>query len=267
MDYLLRDAHYSGVPYGTVDAHRLIRSTILTEYGIVLAESGIGAAESLLIARTLMRPAVYFHHVSRIAESMVKQAAVEHIDAVGSDRVVSLLARDDAAFFRELLESPSAPARELMMRLYTRRLYKRALYVGKEQVNPASIQDCGTCSRSRAVAGEIAAHAGVDPAVVLVDIPPFPSRMSMEVQVRNRHDLVADEGAEREPARAVADGRLYPPGIHGGGRGCGNRGAACQKSNKAGQTNHIIRVVSGYAENIRGRSHRCERDHLRPPPP
>jgi HD superfamily phosphohydrolase len=190
MDYLLRDAHYSGVPYGTVDAHRLIRSTILTEYGIVLAESGIGAAESLLIARTLMRPAVYFHHVSRIAESMVKQAAVEHIDAVGSDRVVSLLARDDAAFFRELLESPSAPARELMMRLYTRRLYKRALYVGKEQVNPASIQDCGTCSRSRAVAGEIAAHAGVDPAVVLVDIPPFPSRMSMEVQVRNRHDLV-----------------------------------------------------------------------------
>lgn len=26
MDYLLRDAHYTGAPHGTVDAHRLIRT-------------------------------------------------------------------------------------------------------------------------------------------------------------------------------------------------------------------------------------------------
>ncbi|MFA5614155.1 MAG: HD domain-containing protein, partial [Methanoculleus sp.] len=61
MDYLMRDAHYTGVPYGTVDAHRLIRCSILAGSGIALNEGGINAAESLLIARTLMRPAVYFH--------------------------------------------------------------------------------------------------------------------------------------------------------------------------------------------------------------
>ncbi len=76
MDYLLRDAHYTGAPYGTVDAHRLIRSTILAEGSVVLHESGINAAESLLIARTLMRPAVYFHHVSRIAEMIVSPGSV-----------------------------------------------------------------------------------------------------------------------------------------------------------------------------------------------
>jgi HD superfamily phosphohydrolase len=75
MDYLLRDAHYTGVPYGTVDAHRLIQSTILSDRRLILDESGINAAESLLIARTLMRPAVYLHHVSRIAASMLTLAS------------------------------------------------------------------------------------------------------------------------------------------------------------------------------------------------
>jgi HD superfamily phosphohydrolase len=190
MDYLLRDAHYTGVPYGTVDAHRLIRSTIRTEHGMVLAESGIGAAESLLIARTLMRPAVYFHHVSRIAESMVKYAALEHLNDVRVGGCEALLGQDDATFLRELLGSQNPLTREMMERLYGRRLYKRALYVGKAQVNPTSIQRCGTLREGRSIAEEIAERAGVDPSSVLVDIPPFPSLMSMEVQVRNRHDLV-----------------------------------------------------------------------------
>ena len=79
MDYLLRDAHYTGVPYGTVDAGRLIRATRLSEGEIVLHESGVQAAESLLIARTLMRPAVYYHHVSRIAEKIFSTAIYEQI--------------------------------------------------------------------------------------------------------------------------------------------------------------------------------------------
>lgn len=189
MDYLLRDAHYTGVPYGTVDAHRLIRSTIQTGHGMVLAENGIGAAESLLIARTLMRPAVYFHHVSRIAESMVKYAALEHLDTVPGG-CEALLGRDDAAFLRELLDSKNPLTREMMEHLYERRLYKRALYVGKAQVNPASIQGCGSLREGRIIAEDIAERAGVEPSSVLVDIPPFPSLMSMEVQVKNRHDLV-----------------------------------------------------------------------------
>jgi len=79
MDYLLRDAHYTGAPYGTVDAHRLIRNTFLMDGRLVLAETGINAAESLLIARTLMRPAVYFHHVSRIGEMMFQEAVMAHV--------------------------------------------------------------------------------------------------------------------------------------------------------------------------------------------
>jgi HD superfamily phosphohydrolase len=190
MDYLLRDAHYTGVPYGTVDAHRLIRNTVISDQGIVLRESGINAAESLLIARTLMRPAVYFHHVSRIAESMVKTAAVEHLVAVGFDCISKLLSMDDAAFHRELLTSPSDNSRIMMQSLYKRRLYKRALYAGREQVNPVAMQANTSLQRSREIATAISEMAGVDPSDVLVDIPPFPASMSMEVQIKNRHDFI-----------------------------------------------------------------------------
>lgn len=46
---------------------------------LVLAETGVHAAESLLIARTLMRPSVHFHHVSRIGEMMFQEAVMAHV--------------------------------------------------------------------------------------------------------------------------------------------------------------------------------------------
>ncbi len=190
MDYLLRDAHYTGVPYGTVDAQRLIQSIVMTESGIVLKETGINAAESLLLARTLMRPAVYFHHVSRIAESMVKYAAMNHIEWVGRGCAEALLSMDDAAFMREMLTSPCEESRMMMDRLYRRRLYKRALYVGKDLANTGAMQSEVTLKKGREIAVEIAETAGVDPHSVLVDLSSFPSDMSMEVLVRNHHDLV-----------------------------------------------------------------------------
>jgi HD superfamily phosphohydrolase len=190
MDYLMRDAHYTGVPYGTVDAHRLMRSTTLTDHGLVVTERGINAAESLLIARTLMRPAVYFHHVSRIAESMIQFAAYEHISHIGLGECGRMMRNDDAAFISELLASPSEIAREVTHRLHGRHLYKRALYVGKDLVHVPSLMKVVGIVEGRSIAAEIAAEAGIDAWQVLVDIPPFPSPMSMEVQVKNQHDLV-----------------------------------------------------------------------------
>jgi uncharacterized protein len=193
MDYLLRDAHYTGAPYGTVDAHRLIRNTLIAEDGrIVLHESGINAAESLLLARTLMRPAVYFHHVSRIAETMFLQAVHTHIL---EDRSLDagIVRMDDAACMQALLTSDADIARMLTRRIYTRALYKRALYIGKEQVNTSSIKEYATIARREQVAEDIARSAGLEPHEVLVDIPPFPHAMAMGVQVKNRHQVIGLE--------------------------------------------------------------------------
>ncbi len=190
MDYLLRDAYYTGAPYGTVDAHRLIRNLHLTPDGIALDENGINAAESLLIARTLMRPTVYYHHVSRIGECMFQLAVLAHMEtgpAGGFERFCGL---DDWECMHELKHSPSSLTREITARLYRRQLYKRAVYAGQDQVNAAAFQNGWPVERAREVAGEIAGRAGCHPSDVLVDIPPVPGEMSLEVQVKNRHAIV-----------------------------------------------------------------------------
>lgn len=188
MDYLLRDAYYTGAPYGTVDAHRLIRNIHMTDEGVVLDENGINAAESLLIARTLMRPTVYYHHVSRIGECMFQLAMLDHAAALFAPDRERLCRLDDAECMHELKNSPDFRARDLASRLYERRLYKRAVYAGQDQVNAASFQSGWPLERTRAVAAEIARAAGCTADEILVDIPPIPGDMSLEVQVKNRHD-------------------------------------------------------------------------------
>jgi uncharacterized protein len=193
MDYLMRDAHYTGVPYGTVDAQRLIQSTILSESGLALKDTGIISAESLLIARTLMRPTVYFHHVSRIAESMVKTAAVRHLEVAGSGRASELLSLDDGSFCVELMSSKSQSASSLMMSLMRRSLYKRSVYAGLDQIRLSSVLRRPDSIDEKRIAEEIAGQAGVDADFILVDIPPLPSPMSIDVMVENRNDLVSLE--------------------------------------------------------------------------
>ncbi|MFA6226014.1 MAG: HD domain-containing protein [Methanoregula sp.] len=190
MDYLLRDAYFTGAPYGTVDAQRLIRYLIRTDEGTVLDENGVNAAESLLIARTLMRPAVYYHHVSRIGESMFQLAVLEHLTGATDAAAQKLLTMDDAGCMHALQTSEKPVVRDLAARLYERRLYKRVLSVGGDQVNMEAFYDGAPIEKCRAFAARIAEQAGILPHEVLVDIPSIPSEMSLGVRVRNHHAVV-----------------------------------------------------------------------------
>jgi HD superfamily phosphohydrolase len=191
MDYLLRDAHYTGVPYGTVDAQRLIQSTVLTGQGLVLDEGGVNAAESLLIARTLMRPAVYVHHVTRIATSMIQRALMEECVERLPTEIEMMMRMDDAGLMYALLHSGHPHTRMLAERVYNRSLYKRAVYVGPDRVNVASLRaETPSLHGQRRIAEVIADKAGVKEWQVLVDIPSLPPDLSMEVKVRNRHTTI-----------------------------------------------------------------------------
>jgi HD superfamily phosphohydrolase len=193
MDYLLRDAYYTGAPYGTVDAQRLIRHLIQTPGGeTVLDENGVNAAESLLIARTLMRPSVYYHHVSRIGESMFQLAVLEHTGG-REDTLLELMAMDDADCMHALRSSPNPVARKLADRLYGRRLYKRALFARIDQVNNPAFHAGMPVSTCREYAERIAELAGLAPDEVLVDIPPMPRELSLGVRVKNQHAVVSFE--------------------------------------------------------------------------
>jgi HD superfamily phosphohydrolase len=190
MDYLLRDAYYTGAPYGSVDAQRLIRHLIRTSEGTVLDENGVNAAESLLIARTLMRPTVYYHHVSRIGESMYQLAVLEHLESAPKESSQQFFRMDDSTCLHTLRTSENPVARELAFRLYERRLYKRAIYAGGDRVSTSLYEQGIPIEKCREFAAKISSKAGLLPHEILVDIPSKPRELSLEVRVKNRHAVV-----------------------------------------------------------------------------
>lgn len=190
MDYLLRDAHYTGAPYGNFDAERLTKSLAVVDNTIVLNESGISAAESLLIARTLMGPSVYYHHACRIAEEMFLLACRSHFRK-DVDAVREFLTMDDVTATALLLNSDEEITRDLINRIRTRNLYKRAVYAGKELVDRDHLPQ--TKNGIERLHTAIAETAGVAPDKIILDIPPLRKEMKMDIKVRNHHDLVPFE--------------------------------------------------------------------------
>jgi HD superfamily phosphohydrolase len=68
MDYLLRDAYFTGVSYGNFDMERILR--VMRPYGdqVVIKASGMHAVEHYIMSRYQMYWQVYFHPVTRSAE-------------------------------------------------------------------------------------------------------------------------------------------------------------------------------------------------------
>ncbi len=178
MDYLVRDAHYTGVAFGLVDHIRLIHEISFKENKLVLNTGGLQAAESLLVSRFLMHPTVYFHHVSRIAESMCTHAAQYLIENEGLSPTL-LQSMDDAELMMKMKISKGYAA-DIAGRLDERRLFKRALYVGFESLDSDGLKFSKSMNR---VENEIAETAGVEPGYVIVDIPEKPHLVEMRAQV------------------------------------------------------------------------------------
>ncbi len=68
MDYLQRDAYYTGVSYGHFDMERILRVMRPTDEQAVIKSSGMHAVEDYIMSRYQMYWQVYFHPVSRSAE-------------------------------------------------------------------------------------------------------------------------------------------------------------------------------------------------------
>ncbi|WP_243387137.1 HD domain-containing protein [Bacillus kexueae] len=68
MDYLQRDAFYTGVSYGHFDMERILRVMRPREDQVVMKHSGMHAVEDYIMSRYQMYWQVYFHPVTRSAE-------------------------------------------------------------------------------------------------------------------------------------------------------------------------------------------------------
>jgi HD superfamily phosphohydrolase len=213
MDYLVRDAHHTGVPYGTIDHGRLVRELAVIDGQLVLDEGNVQTAESLLIARALMNPVVYNHHVARISKSMLRRAT-ERLLAEIETEPAELRRMDDHDLNAALRRAGETEA--MARRLDDRDLYKRAVWAEMGTV-PDRLIDAGH-GEIREVEGEIAGEAGVDPEAVIVDVPPRPamqettSRVVVGGEVRTLGEQSALVEALRAAHREQWRLGVYAPG-------------------------------------------------------
>lgn len=74
MDYLLRDALFTGTLYGQFDLDRLIATLTVIDNQVALMRKGISAAEEYVLARYHMYWQVYFHKTTRGQDVVLKRA-------------------------------------------------------------------------------------------------------------------------------------------------------------------------------------------------
>ncbi|VVB54796.1 Deoxyguanosinetriphosphate triphosphohydrolase-like protein [uncultured archaeon] len=120
MDYLVRDAYYAGVTYGVIDVERILLRLSWTGKELVVGEGGIEAAESLLIARSLMYQTVYRHHTKRIAEAMFSRALTKFLENQQPNEIQKM---DDAELIHHMRQTPGYVS-DMIKRLDQRRLFK-----------------------------------------------------------------------------------------------------------------------------------------------
>ena len=177
-DYLVRDAYHTGVPYGTIDHGRLVRELRYVDGELVFGEGNVQSAESLLLARALMNPTVYNHHVTRIGKAMLQRGAERLLGATDLDGT-ELRRMDDHDLLCALrtTEETAEDAR----RLSTRNLYKRAIWAEMADV-PGDLLDAGH-EAVRDAERAIAAAADVPHEDVLVDVPAKPELTESSARV------------------------------------------------------------------------------------
>lgn len=186
MDYLIRDSHYTGVAYGTIDTGRLIHSMKL-EDNLIIEAKGIQAAESALIARYLMYPSVYQHHTTRIINSMFRRC-MKWLFEAGTVDPKTIYQYDDSDIV-SIARTHKGKIKDVINRLDNRDLFKRVFSIKlsdlEEPKDVFKIKD----SKIRKIELEIAEDLGSPSDYTIIDIPEYPffNEMRTLVSVGNEY--------------------------------------------------------------------------------
>ena len=193
MDYLERDSHHTGVPYGAnFDRERLLANLTLNadETELAIAAKGKVPAEMFVFARYTMFSEVYWHHTVRAASAMVENAiAAFHSRAfIAPEQFLdALLTHDDDSFLKWLFDQTPAQSatRFLLQGLQPnrRQLFKRIATYSRAYVEiekQEAYQRIYTMDRAPLfdLTSRLTARLGsalgqpIHPASLIIDIPP-----------------------------------------------------------------------------------------------
>ena len=152
MDYLSRDAYFTGVKYGVFDLDKVYDSFVFIPQGnqthLGIEEAGIFATEQLILAKHHMTQQVYAHRVRVITDYMIVRGLELAIED-GLDEIYNLYAYDASPEFCQnyvkyhddrlvdtLVRCKLSRPQSIYGRLTSRRLYKQlaGIRLNKENV-------------------------------------------------------------------------------------------------------------------------------------
>jgi len=194
IEYLKRDALMCGVPYGEIDAERLLNSlTVVSQTSDVkrqtigIREKGLSAVESLLFAKYQMYRNVYWHHAVRSATAMYKRLVSDALDA-GSLSADQLAGYTDEGL---LLGLEAKGANPLLHRIRERRLYKRAIEIPAAELPPdAGEWIADDWRRTIKEENKLAKSFGLGPGELLLDFPTKTEMLGLNLPVLRRDGSV-----------------------------------------------------------------------------
>jgi hypothetical protein len=213
IEYLRRDALMCGVPYGEIDADRLLNSLVLVRpapstphaapsLSIGIREKGLSAVESLLFAKYQMYRNVYWHHAVRSATAMYKRLVSDALDAG------ALSAGQLAGFTDEglLLGLESKAASPLLKALRERRLFKRAIEIpAAELPSDAGEWIADDWRRTMKAEDALAKELGLASGELLLDYPAKTEMLGLDLPVLRRG------GRVEQLTRQTSDGSINLP--------------------------------------------------------
>jgi len=189
LDYLMRDAFYTGVAYGMIDLQRLLRTITIHKGNLTIMRKGVNVVENILMARALMYSSVYFHKTVRIPELMLSKAIEEIPDA------------EPFEFFRmtdaEIMTSLQTMGRfqqEIIARLKYRDLFKQAYAISLHELDKDGIKTVKRLEKISARRGkerELEDFFGIPPGHIIIDIP-HPELLRAEPRINNTEIRVID---------------------------------------------------------------------------
>ena len=134
-DYLIRDAHFSGVQLGIFPAERVMLTNRVVKnrdgnYVRAFMMKAIHSLEALILSRNWMFMDLYYHNAVKLAEAMISKATYFRMQEEGlsKNECVGIFTRmTDGDLFRWLAESEIDFVREYAARIRYRRLFKVVL--------------------------------------------------------------------------------------------------------------------------------------------
>tara|TARA_B100001250_G_scaffold111322_4_gene94049 strand:- start:1066 stop:2265 length:1200 start_codon:yes stop_codon:yes gene_type:complete len=201
LDYLIRDAHYTGVSAG-VDVGRIIDTMTMADsqnkekesWGsivedvdseLMIKQNGLPVVETLLTARSTMYPTVYFHPFARGADLMLARGTNYAIKS-GKFDVSDFTTFTDHKLLSEL-DCAGGLSQQIVKDFENRKIVKSGISITREQAESLGLDK----SHREEYEISIATKLGVPSTEIYVDLPPLSVLPGLKTKILKEDGEVA----------------------------------------------------------------------------